>query len=143
MLSDDEEKERVQEAMKYIESKTCVKFIPHMKEDDYIMINKDRNKGCYSMIGYRPKNGGPLPVNLQSPECLRHSGTIQHELLHVLGLLHEQSRPDRDEHVTIYWSNIDESKLMFILFNHSLKTNLLLDKNKIIYKNIDHFKQKL
>lgn len=34
-------------------------------------------------------------------------GAIQHELLHVLGLLHEQSRPDRDDYVQIVWSNIE------------------------------------
>lgn len=59
------------------------------------------------MIGYRPKMEEPLPVNLQSPECLRHAGTIQHELLHVLGLLHEQARPDRDNYVQIIWDNVD------------------------------------
>ena len=115
ILPDDTEKEKIQEAMKHIESKTCVKFVPRMKEEDYIIINKDRTKGCFAMIGYRPKYGAPLPVNLQSPECLYHSGTIQHELLHVLGILHEQSRPDRDNYVTIYWANIDDSKLMFII----------------------------
>lgn len=77
-----------------------------------------QDQGCFAMIGYRPKMDKPLPVNLQSPECLRHSGTVQHELLHVLGLLHEQARPDRDDHVKIMWDNIDMRE--FLLCN--LKT---------------------
>jgi len=62
--------------------------------------------GCGAMVGLRPGRGHPMAVNYQAPGCLQTTGGIQHELLHVLGLFHEQSRPDRDEYVIVLWDNI-------------------------------------
>lgn len=35
-------------------------------------------------------------------------GIIIHELMHVLGFMHEQNRPDRDDFVKIDFDNIEE-----------------------------------
>ena len=47
--------------------------------------------------------------NLQEPMCLC-VGTVIHELGHALGMNHEQSRPDRDQYVTVHWNNVRPGK---------------------------------
>lgn len=56
---------------------------------------------CSSHIG---RQGGAQDVSLAT-DCLK-KGTAIHELMHVLGFFHEQSRPDRDSWVRVIYFNI-------------------------------------
>lgn len=85
-------------------ARTCIRFVPHTTETDYIAIEKG-NSGCWSSIG---RVGGKQEVNLQTPGCLTKPGTAIHELMHVLGFLHEQNRQERDSYVTIQYQNIQQ-----------------------------------
>lgn len=95
------------QAMEIFTAKTCVQFIP--KTDEHVEhIQFVKGYGCRSLIGYRRGQSTPLNVTY-SEHCLTVPGAMQHEMLHVLGLLHEQSRPDRDDYITVVWQNIELS----------------------------------
>jgi len=54
------------------------------------------------------RQGGKQYVSLGLPDqsCYNHVGVVIHELGHVIGFFHEQSRTDRDQYVRIEWGNI-------------------------------------
>lgn len=62
---------------------------------------------CWSSIG---RSGGKQRLSL-GKGCER-KGVALHELMHVLGFFHEQSRLDREKYVTVYLSNVDKGKVL-------------------------------
>ncbi|KAK7861945.1 hypothetical protein R5R35_006316 [Gryllus longicercus] len=98
-------KKMMMAAMRGLEKETCIKFVPWSGQQDYVLMRTVPGDGCYAMVGRYKDLGQPHPLNLESG-CFRGPGAIQHELLHVIGLYHEQSRPDRDDYVNVLWNNI-------------------------------------
>ncbi|KAG7197620.1 hypothetical protein KM043_013402 [Ampulex compressa] len=93
----------IYDAMNDYHKYTCIKFKPYTgDESDYIRITAG-NTGCWSSVG---RIGGRQDVNLQVPGCMSKKGTVIHELMHAIGFLHEQSRYERDDFVSIEWHNI-------------------------------------
>ncbi|XP_032691513.1 zinc metalloproteinase nas-4-like isoform X1 [Odontomachus brunneus] len=93
----------IYDAMEDYHRYTCIKFKPYRgEESDYIRITAG-NSGCWSSVG---RIGGRQDVNLQVPGCVTKKGTVIHELMHAVGFLHEQSRYERDDYVSILWQNI-------------------------------------
>ncbi|XP_065205602.1 zinc metalloproteinase nas-13-like isoform X2 [Planococcus citri] len=86
---------------------TCLKFKERSSNDkDYVYFTNS-NTGCWSSVG---KIGGRQEINLQTPGCTTKKGTVMHEMLHAVGFMHEQNRPDRDKFVTINYNNIERGK---------------------------------
>ncbi|XP_058476183.1 hatching enzyme 1.2 isoform X2 [Solea solea] len=96
---------QIKKGMENIEKGTCVRFVPRTHQRDYIDIQQ--KSGCWSYLGSR---GGRQTVSLQSPDCVQ-VGVVSHEFMHALGFVHEQSRFDRDNYVTIMWPNIWRDRL--------------------------------
>merc|ERR1712176_963054 len=64
---------------------------------------KNNEGGCWSYLG-QAVTSGPQDLNLGNG-CVVGM-IIEHEFLHAMGMLHEQSRPDRDNFLIINWNNI-------------------------------------
>ena len=80
-----------------------IQFVPRTAEADYVNFNLDSNNHNGTCESYVGRVGGVQPVG-GSIDCV--VGTLLHEMGHVVGLFHEQSRPDRASYVTILLQNM-------------------------------------
>ncbi|OWF44984.1 Protein SpAN [Mizuhopecten yessoensis] len=100
--------------MNEISEKTCICFniISRAQALDRVPHVRIRNgNGCRSRVGRNLRNqGGTRSQDLTlAPRC-RITRIATHEFLHVIGLFHEQSRPDRSQFVNIFMRNVEPGK---------------------------------
>ncbi|XP_059472510.1 uncharacterized protein LOC132194928 [Neocloeon triangulifer] len=97
---------QITKAMNEYHTRTCIRFKKYTGvQRDFVFIGNEKS-GCWAAVG---RTGGPQYMNLQTPGCVTLLGTVIHELMHVVGFWHEQSRLDRDSHVKILWNNVRDA----------------------------------
>ena len=91
-------RDRLQAAMDELESIANIHFVPRTDQWSYVYIQNGAGNSSY--VG---QVGGPQGLTLAN---WNYKYIICHELMHALGLWHEQQRPDRDSFVSIVAANI-------------------------------------
>jgi len=127
---------KVKTTLKELQKKlgNCVKF---QKRTDgrRVIVRSKHWLGCRSWIGYQYYRTHQH-LNLKHPGCM-HTGIIEHEFLHALGVYHEQSRSDRDRYVIIKWNNImDQNKHNFNKYSEDVVHHYDLPYD---YRSVMHY----
>lgn len=98
----DEVRDDIAKAMEHWVTHSRVRFVERAGQADYVRFVP--GDGCSSYVGV---TGGEQALTLH-PDC--GVGAAIHEIGHAVGLWHEQSRADRDEHVVVHWDNIQPGR---------------------------------
>lgn len=97
---------------------------------DYVYIKKSEYNRA--TVGAKIKSNLELHSIYDNPMATE---TLLHELGHVIGLIHEHQRIDRNDYINVYYENIDKT-----LSDDEISNNFTINKNYnlINFINIDY-----
>ena len=117
---------RLRIAMNELETVCNVSYVPRVAQANYIMVQD--STGNNSFVG---RIGGSQTVNLVSWSS-RY--VICHELMHALGIFHEQQRSDRGTFVVVNQANIQSQ-----YFNANFPINNATPQGTYDFESIMHY----
>ncbi|WDK10223.1 Zinc metalloproteinase nas-5 [Colletotrichum graminicola] len=132
----------IRDSMRVWEQRTCIRFVPKQNQLAWVYFNR-HDDGCYSNNLGSPGLGEVI-VNLDYPnlgETIQSFGTNKgcmedgvptHELGHVIGLIHEQQRPDRDQFIHVFPDAIMDGWQDQYTIHASADTSVPFDYNSIM-----------
>jgi len=89
----------IKDAFNKLSTATGIRFVERTNQAEYITFVK--SGGNNSPLGWR--KGGVNTINLYNYNMV---GVVMHEIMHSLGVMHEQCRPDRDLYVIVDVSRV-------------------------------------
>ncbi|RAJ73728.1 astacin (peptidase family M12A) [Chitinophaga dinghuensis] len=96
----------IKSALDYFNYHTSIIFKERTNESNYIIISCIDNDGSGKAGASPIGKGGSGGNKIELIKDAFSRGTVIHELMHALGIYHEQSRSDRDKYVEIKFDNI-------------------------------------
>ena len=105
-------RERISAAMANIESKTCLRFQFLSNPGHSTYLNKKKLRVvtttnlCASYVGANYQEQEIYLSQNPADNCGLNATAVEHEILHAIGLYHENQRPDVEKYLEYNWANI-------------------------------------
>jgi hypothetical protein len=109
------------------------------KLENYVKFSGQKNQCSSNSLGIKQRLSGKVneedSINVvEVAGCGQNWGRIAHEIGHVLGLGHQHTRGNRDDYITILWSNIDGPKQFCrVIWDQQALANTAYDYDSIMH----------
>ena len=113
----------IADAILEFEQNTCLQFRQRTFQTSYVEFISNEAV-CSSSVGKVPNEKQYVKLG---PDCWNYR-IVLHEIGHAIGMWHEQSRPDRDDYVEIFYDNIRSDEDQF-----TKRTNSEAQSEGIVY----------
>jgi hypothetical protein len=106
---------KIETAMEAIEAKTCLQFQYLSNPRSFTYVNKKKLRVvtnlnlCSSYVGANLIEQDIYLSHHESMDCGLNARAVEHEILHAVGLYHENQRYDWDQYISYNWDNLKQT----------------------------------